>query len=113
MNRFEKMTGLIGKDYVGINSIIARNIVRKFILEHLDKADPPVDFDVYIVWQCYILGNRKWLISSSLPDKMYYEVTYDANKRQWYLDSYVKLHNVCIADENIKMYFREFREGEE
>lgn len=92
------------------DSIIARNIVRKFIIDHLEKTDPPVNFEVYTVWQCYILGHRKWLISSTLPDKMYYEVTYNSNKRQWYLDAYVKLHNVCINDENIESYFHE---GEE
>lgn len=30
----------------------------------------------------YILGNAKWLLSTTLPDGMYYEVTY--NNREFY-----------------------------
>ena len=36
---------------------MAKQLVGKYILKHLDKSDVPVDFDVYIVWSCYILGN--------------------------------------------------------
>lgn len=36
-------------------------IVRKYVEEHLDKSDQKQEYDVYVVWQCYILGNAKWL----------------------------------------------------
>ena len=51
--------------------------VRKYVEEHLDKSDPKQEFEVFVVWQCYILGNAKWLLSTTLPDGMYYEVTYN------------------------------------
>ena len=63
---------------------------------HLDKSDGKIDFDVYIVWQCYILGNAKWLISSTLPDGMYYELTWDSKNKQAYLDAYKKFENRSI-----------------
>lgn len=47
-------------------------IVRKYVEEHLDKSDQKQEYDVYVVWQCYILGNAKWLLSTTLPDDMYY-----------------------------------------
>ena len=68
----------------------------KELKEHLDKSDPYVQFDVYVVWQCCILENRKWLISTTLPDGMYYEVTYDYHKGCYYLDAYKKFENRCI-----------------
>lgn len=48
-------------------------------------------FDVYVVWHCYILGNEKWLLATTLPDGMYYEVTYDKNEDKFYFDAYKKV----------------------
>lgn len=70
-------------------------IVRKYVEEHLDKSDQN---DVYVVWQCYILGNAKWLLSTTLPDDMYYEVTYNKVKDEFYLDAYKKFENRCIPN---------------
>lgn len=47
--------------------------------------------DVYIVWMCSILGNNKALLSTKVPDGMYYEVTYNNDKDELYLDGYKKL----------------------
>ena len=74
----------------------ALNIVRDYILEHLDKSDPVPMFDVYTVWKAKVLQNWKYLISSSLSDGMYYELTYNGDKKEWYLDAYKKFQNVCI-----------------
>lgn len=79
-----------------MDSAKAVEIVRKYIEEHLDKSDKKTDFDVYIVWQCYILGNAKWLISSTLYDGMYYEVTWDSDNKRAYLDAYKKWENRSI-----------------
>lgn len=76
----------------------AINIVRNYIINHLDKSDKIPEFNVYIVWQCYILGNIKWLISSTLLDGMYYEVTYNKQKDEFYLDAYKKFENQCIPN---------------
>lgn len=74
----------------------ASEIVRKYANDHLDKSDGPVLFDVYVVWQCCILGNYKLLLSTSLTDGMYYEVTFNKAKNEIYLDAYKKFENVCI-----------------
>lgn len=73
----------------------ARFIVDNYIREHLDKSDPAAikEFSTFVVWQCYILGNAKLLISSTLPDGMYYEVTYNKEKNVFYLDCYKKFEN--------------------
>lgn len=72
--------------------------VHKYVEEHLDKSDIKPEYDVYIVWQCYILGNAKWLLSTTLPDGMYYEVTYNKAKDEFYLDAYKKFENRCIPN---------------
>lgn len=73
----------------------AIEIVREYIEAHLDKSDPEPEFEVYIVWKAKILQNWKYLISSNLFDGMYYEVTYNGDKDEWYLDAYKKFQN-CI-----------------
>ena len=76
----------------------ARNIVRDYIIKHLDKSDNIPDFDLYTVWKCKILQNWKFLISSTLPDGMYYEITFNGDKKEWYLDAYKKFENVVVEE---------------
>lgn len=71
-------------------------IVRNYILEHLDKSDPTPEFDVYTVWKSKALQNWKYLLSSTLNDGMYYELTYNGDKEEWYLDAYKKFENRVI-----------------
>ena len=70
-----------------------KKIVKDYIISHLDKSDKLPEFEVYTVWKCKILQNWKYLLSSTLPDGMYYELTYDGNKAKWYLDAYKKFDN--------------------
>lgn len=77
----------------------ALNIVNHYITtECFDKSDTSIDFETYIVWKCKTLQNWKYLISSTIHDGKYYEVTYNGDKEEWYLDVYVKLRNICIKD---------------
>lgn len=74
------------------------DLVKDYILDHLDKSDPVPTFEVFTVWKCKVLQNWKYLCSSTLPDGMYYELTYNGDKGEWYLDAYKKFENVCIKD---------------
>lgn len=76
----------------------ALQIVRKYIEDHLDKSDPKPEFDVYTVWKAKALQNWKYLISSTLFDGMYYELTYNGDEKVWYLDAYKKFENKVVAD---------------
>ena len=75
----------------------ALKIVWDYILEHLDKTDTIPEFEVYVVWKCKALQNWKYLISSTLSDGMYYELTYNGDKEEWYLDAYKKFNNQVIS----------------
>ena len=76
--------------------MVAIGIVADYINEHLDKSDGEVYFELYVVWKCKTLQNWKFLISSSLNDGMYYEMTYNGDKDEWYLDAYKKFENRCV-----------------
>ena len=79
--------------------IEAKNIVEDYVNDHLDRSDPKPNYDIYIVWKCKILKNWKFLFSTTLFDGMYYEVTYNGNKDEWYLDAYKKFENKVIKGE--------------
>ena len=68
-------------------------LVMDYTNEHLDVTDGQqitVD-DVFIVWQVKALQNNKALLSTTLSDGMYYELTYNGDKGEIYLGSVLKL----------------------
>ena len=75
----------------------AKELVREYTADHLDKTDEAPTFEVFVVWNAYILGNAKALLSTTLPDGMYYEITYNKAKNEIYLDAYKKFENICFA----------------
>ena len=58
--------------------------------------------DAYVVWLCKTLQNNKALLSTNVWDGMYYEVTYNGDKNEMYLDAYKKWDNKCIKDVLVK-----------
>lgn len=80
----------------------ANKLVRNYTTEHMDKSDPKQSFDVFAVWACKTLQNSKALLSTTLPDGMYYEVTYNGDKCEFYLDAYKKFENRAIAVEGVR-----------
>lgn len=74
----------------------AFEVVKKHIEKRLDKSDTMPVYTIYVVWSCKTLQNNKALISSSLLDGMYYEYTYNGDKKELYLDAYKKFDNICI-----------------
>lgn len=59
------------------------------------------EYDLYVVWFAFVLGNWKCLISSDAwTDTSYFEVSYNAPKKECYLDHYLKVSNQRYADPN-------------
>lgn len=76
-------------------------LVKDYANEHLDKSDNVVveEKDVFVVWICKTLQNNKALLSTTLFDGMYYEITYNGDKKEIYLDAYKKFENRAIKVE--------------
>lgn len=78
----------------------AKQIVLDYFNTHVDATDNfelTID-DVFVVWFCKTLQNWKALVSTTVSDGKYYEVTHNGDKNETYLDVYVKLHNEAISD---------------
>jgi hypothetical protein len=78
----------------------AKQLVLDYFNANVDVTDDfklTVD-DVFIVWFCKTLQNWKALVSTTVSDGKYYEVTHNGDKNETYLDVYVKLHNEAIPD---------------
>lgn len=89
----------------------ARQIVRDYANSVLDKSDLKAGVvkeieldDVYIVWFSKTLQNWKALVSTTLPDLKYYEVTYNGDDLETYLDVYVKVHNETLQDFDAEVF---------
>lgn len=83
------------------HAIRARMLVAQYFNRKVEKTDAvelTMD-DVYVVSFTFVLGSWKALVSTTVPDGMYYEVTYNRAKGETYLDAYKKFDNVCIPDE--------------
>lgn len=77
---------------------LCKEEVVKYTNEHLDKSDNKkiTNDDVFVVWSCKTLQNNKALLSTTLFDGMYYELTYNGNRQELYFDAYKKWENKCI-----------------
>ena len=62
-----------------------KEIVKQYAIEHLDKSDNVPEFEVFNVWYYKTLQNHKALLSTTLFDGMYYECTYNGDKKELYL----------------------------
>lgn len=77
---------------------ICRKAVLDYVIKKQDKTDIAnisID-DVFVVWSCKTLQNNKALLSTTISDGMYYELTYNGDKNELYFDAYKKWENKCI-----------------
>jgi hypothetical protein len=76
----------------------ARMRVLNFFNDFRLEGVPELNLDmVYVVWFCKTLQNWKALVSTQLPDGIYYEVTYDGDAKETHLDVYTKAYNFVIS----------------
>lgn len=82
------------KDFVAL----VKRTVADYTNRRLDKTDNVIisEDQVFIVWQCKVLQNNKALASTTLFDGMYYELTYNGDTQELYLDAYKKWENQCL-----------------
>lgn len=59
--------------------------------------------DFYVVWFAKTLQNWKALVSTDAVSGHYWEVTYNGDKEETYVDTYLKHSNLCIGDERFNV----------
>ena len=79
----------------------AKRLVVEYFNARVDKTDnfQITDEQVFVVWFCKTLQNWKALVSTTVSDGMYYEITYNGDKKESYIDAYKKFDNVRVSDE--------------
>lgn len=82
------------KDFMNL----CKKIVVDYENKHLDKSDNKqiTEDDVFVVWICKILQNNKALVSTTLFNGMYYEITHNGDKNETYIDAYKKWENFVV-----------------
>lgn len=78
----------------------AKQLAVDYFNAHVDVTDGKklTMEDVFIVWFSKTLQNWKALVSTTVSDGMYYELTHNGDKGETYLDAYKKWDNKCIPD---------------
>lgn len=74
---------------------IVEGVVNNRLIKCYSK---PKAYDIFIIWKCKTLQNWQYLISTSLKDGMYYEVTFDGDKNRFYVDRYKKEETIVLED---------------
>ena len=77
---------------------LCKETIQNYVNAHTDKTDNVLigPDDVYVVWFCKALQNWKALVSTVLPDGMYYEITHNGDKNETYIDCYKKWENFVV-----------------
>lgn len=75
---------------------LCREKVAAYFNGRADKTDQKqiTEDNIFVVWSCKTLQNSKALLSTTVPDGMYYELTYNGDKNELYLDAYKKWENI-------------------
>ena len=73
-----------------------KELVANYTNQNIDKTDGTkiTADDVFVVWSAKVLQNNTALLSWSLSDRAYYEVTYNGDKKELYFDAYKKWKNI-------------------
>lgn len=78
---------------------LCKKVVVDYFNSRVDRTDNMqlTEDNVYIVWFSKTLQNFKALVSTTVSDGMYYEITYNGDKNELYLDAYKKWENKKIT----------------
>ncbi|EAG3531410.1 hypothetical protein B7499_08825 [Listeria monocytogenes] len=81
------------------------NLCKEKVLEYVNAAyinagwgDSIINLcsieNIFVVWSSKTLQNNKALLSTERPDGMYFELTYNGDKKELYFDAYKKEKNI-------------------
>lgn len=78
----------------------SKQIVVDYFNNHVDATNnKKITTDVvFVVWFAKTLQNWKALVSTTVSDGMYYEITHNGDKKETYVDVYKKWENFTVSD---------------
>ena len=53
--------------------------------------------NVFVVWSCKTLQNKKALLSTTDKGSNYFEITYNGDKDEYYVDEYKKVSSTVVT----------------
>ncbi|QAY17184.1 hypothetical protein SEA_MADAMATO_66 [Streptomyces phage Madamato] len=78
----------------------AKKILVDYIDSHYSTSFEKPAFEVYVVWFVKVLQHWKALVSTDRPDGRYYELTFNGDRNEVYIDEYGKLKNTVVSLNN-------------
>lgn len=69
---------------------------------HPTKNEELLPDDLNLVWFSKTLQHFKCLLCTTRPDHLYFEVTYNGDRFELYVDIYDKLYNDCVKAFELK-----------
>ena len=78
----------------------AKKLVVDYFNGRVDRTDniELTEDEVFIVWFSKTLQNWKAMVSTTISDGMYYEITYNGDRKESYIDAYKKWENKRVPD---------------
>lgn len=80
----------------------AHNKARKLVAAHIDdfyQFNGLTTIETHLVWFARTLQHWKAVVVSPMLPQKYFEVTYNGDKKETYIDVYYKDRNVVVSDQ--------------
>lgn len=74
------------------------NLVEFYNAKVAADMTPITTDDVFVVWFAKTLQNWKCCLGTTRQDNMYFEITYNGDEKELYLDAYTKFANIRVPD---------------
>jgi len=75
-----------------------KSLVLNYYRKNIEGGEKLTMDNVFVVWSCKTLQNYKALIATSANDMLFFELTYNGDKRETYIDVYDKRENIVVCD---------------
>jgi hypothetical protein len=73
-------------------------LVLNYYRKNIEGGEKLTMDNVFVVWSCKTLQNYKALIATSANDMLFFELTYNGDKKETYIDVYDKKENIVVSD---------------
>jgi len=75
----------------------ALRLVTNYIFDNSNGANVDSS-NIKVVWACKTLQNWKALVADLNKGGLFFEVTYNGDKKETYVDAYSKIDNIKVSD---------------